>query len=390
MIAENETMPKETIQLNSDKVRLRIAVSGRPIKAYAVRVSEKTIHRIMKGARTSTATAYKLADILGTTFDDLLLPPEREEVERQLPPNWLYESVTPTGEPRQHLPAQLAIGGCYDGYIVDRSPSGWLDPLDALLKWHTPGVRKIVLRRMAHAYLMELHYFEYTPNHFQELDYYAASACRFFPLTRAGDEFKKAALDAFHAEWIWSDLCRLAMQRADIVDVQGSVALVHPRDYIPVARFYRGMVVQRRMEGIRVFRQFHLDFRRALIEFLDGLDPHRIHVSTYSLGLQIRIDAVRPEVYELHWQENQLCIEVELAWWTPDGRLAPAPWRLDHRERIATALTERNWTRVYSPGLPLAYRPDDAEDDEDPPLTPDMHIPARVAQAVIALYCSEP
>lgn len=382
-------MPKETIQLNSDKVSMCIAMAGRPMKAYATEISEKTVQRIKKGERTTMTTAHKLAKALGTTAEDLQLAPARDEVERQLPPNWLYESVTPSGELRQHLPAQLAIGGEHGGYIVDRPPSGWLDPLDALLKWHTRGGRKIVLRRMAHAYLMELHYFEYLPDRSQDVDYYGASACRFFALTRTGDEFKKAALDAFNGEWVWNDLQRLAMQRADLVDVEGSDAPTHPRYYLPVARFYRGMVVRRRMEGMRIFSQFHLDFRRALIEFLDGLDSRRVHVSTHGLGLQIRIDAVRPEVYDLNWQDNELCIEVDLAWWTADGRLAPAPWRLDHRERIAAAIMERNWAYVQSPGLPLAYRPEGAEDDEDPPLTPDTHIPASVARAVIATYCSE-
>jgi len=386
----NEKMPKETIQLNPSKVRLLIRETGKPIKALANGMSEKTIQRIRTGTRTSETTASKLAKILGTTVEDLLLPPGRDEVERQLPHNWLYEGVTPSVEVRRHFPAQLAIGGDDGSYIVDRPPSGWLDPLDELLKWHPRGGRKVVLRRAAHAFLIEVHYFEYTPDRAQELNYLGASACRFFPLARTGDEFKKVALDAFHADWIWSDLQRLAMGRADIVDVQGSVAPAHPREYVPVARFYRGMVIRRRMEGIRVFGQFHLDFRRALIEFLNGLNPRRVHVSTYGLGLQIRIDAVRPEVYEPHWQDNELCIEVDLAWWTPDGRLAPAPWRLDHRERIVTALTERNWSYVYSPGLPLGYRPDGPEDEEDPTLTPDPHVPAHVAEAVMALYCSEP
>lgn len=157
-------MPKDTIRLNPDKVRLRIAAAGRPIKAHAVGLSEKTIHRIKKGARTSPATAHLLAARLSTTVEDLLLPPGREEVERQLPRNWLYEGVAPSGELRRHFPAQLAIGGGDDGYVVDRAPSGWLDPLDALLKWHTQGGIKIVLRRAAHAYLVELHYFEYTPD----------------------------------------------------------------------------------------------------------------------------------------------------------------------------------------------------------------------------------
>lgn len=386
----NETMPKDTIQLNPDKVCLRLAEAGGPIKAYAVGLSEKTIHRIKKGARTSLAKAHRLAAILGTTVEDLLLPPERDEVERQLPRNWLYESVVPSGERRRHFPAQLAIGGSGDGYLLDRPPSGWQDPLDALLKWHPQGGRKIVLRRAAHAYLVELHYFEYTLGRAQELDYHGASACRFFALARTGDEFRKAALNEFNADWVWGNLRRLAMERADIVDVEGDVAPAHPRDYVPVARFYRGMVVRRRMEGIRVFGQLHCDFRRALIACLDGLDPRRVHVSTHGLGIQIRIAAVRPAVYDPYWQEDELCIEVDLAWWTPDGHLAPAPWRLEHRERIVAALAERNWAAVHSPGLPLAYPTDSADDDEDPPLVPDPHVPARVAEAVMALYCLAP
>ena len=352
MRAGNETMRKDTIQLNPDKVCLRIAVAGGPIKAHAVGLSEKTIHRIKKGERTSLAMAHRLAAILGTTVEDLLLPPGRDEVERQLPRNWLYEGVAPSVELRRHFPAQLAIGGDQDGYIVDRPPSGWQDPLDALLKWHTQGGRKIVLRRAAHAYLIELHYFEYTPDHAQELDYYGASACRFFALARTGDEFRKAALNEFNADWVWSALRRLAMKRADIVDVEGDVAPAHPRDYVPIARFYRGMIVRRRMEGMRVFSQVHGDFRRALIEYLDGLDPRRVHVSTNGLGIEIRIAAVRPVVYDPYWQDDELCIEVDLAWWTPDGRLAPAPWRLEHRERTPP----RSASATGRLSIPLACR----------------------------------
>ena len=383
-------MPKENIQLNPAKVCLRIAVAGGPIKAHAVGMSEKTIHRIKKGAPTSLATAHRLATNLGTTVEDLLLPPGRDEVERQLPRNWLYESVAPSGELLRHFPAQLAIGGGHEGYIVDGPPSGWQGPLDALLKWHTQGGRKIVLRRSAHAYLVELHYFEYTPDHSQELNYFGASACRFFALARTGDEFRKAALNEFHADWIWSELRRLAMERADIVDVEGGVAYAHPRDYVPVARFYRGMIARRKMEGMRVFDQLHRDFRRALIEYLDGLDPRRVHVSTQGFGIQIRIAAVRPAVYDLYWQEDEQCIEVDLAWWMPDGRLAPAPWRHEHRERIVAALAERNWAAVYSPGLPLAHQMDSQDGEEDPPLAPDLHVPDRVAEAVKALYCPVP
>jgi hypothetical protein len=390
MKARNKTMPKDTIQLNPDKVRLRIAEAGRPIKAHAVDLSEKTIYRIKDGARTTLTTAHKLAAMLRTTVEDLLRPPERDEVQRQLPPNWLYEGVEPSGGLRRHFPAQLAIGGNPDGYIVDRPPSGWHDPLDELLKWHTQGGRKIVLRRAAHAYLVELHYFEYTPDRAQELDYYGAMACRFFALTRNGDEFRKTALNEFNADWVWRDLQRLAMNRADIIDVEGYVAPAHPRDYVPVARFFRGMVVRRRLEGVRVFGQFHRDFRRALIEYLEELDPRRVHVSTQGLGIEIRIDAVRPAMYVPNWQDDEVCIEVDLASWTPDGQMASAPWRLEHRERIAAALAERNWAAVCSPGLPMGYWTDSEDDDEDPPLAPDPHVSTRVAEAVMALYCPAP
>ncbi len=49
---------------------------------------------------------------------------------------------------------------------------------------------------------------------------------------------------------------------------------------------------------MRVFGQLHRDFRRTLIEYLDGLDPRRVHESTHGLGIQSRIAAVRPAVYD--------------------------------------------------------------------------------------------
>lgn len=90
-----------------------------------------------------------------------------------------------------------------------------------------------------------------------------------------------------------------------------------------------------------------------------------MHLLTQGLGIEIRIDAVRPAVFDPYWQEDELRIEADLAWWTSNGRLAPAPWRLEHRERIATALAEHNWAAVHSPGLPLGYPTDSADDEED-------------------------
>ena len=95
-------------------------------------------------------------------------------------------------------------------------------------------------------------------------------------------------------------------------------------------------------------------------------------------------------VYDPYGQEDELCIKVDLAWWTPDGRLAPVPWRLKHRKHIAAAFAERDWAAIDSPGLPLAYLTGSEDDDEDPPLAPDPYISAHVAEAVIALYCPTP
>lgn len=71
------------------------------------------------------------------------------------------------------------------------------------------------------------------------------------------------------------------------------------------------------------------------------------------------------------------------------NHLALALWRQEHRERIAAALAERNWVDVQSPGLPLAY-PTDIADEDDLPLAPDPQVPTRVAKAVVTLYCLEP
>lgn len=92
----------------------------------------------------------------------------------------------------------------------------------------------------------------------------------------------------------------------------------------------------------------------------------------------------------MYWQEDELCIEVDLAWWTSDGCLAPAPWRLQHRERIVAGLKKSDWAAVYSPDLPPGSLTDSPDDEVDPPLAPDLKIPARVGEAVRALYCPAP
>lgn len=123
---------------------------------------------------------------------------------------------------------------------------------------------RTVLRRAAHAYLMELRYSNIPPNRAEELDCYRSSACWFSPLARTSNKFRKAALSECNADWILGHLRHLAIERSDNIKIEGRVALVHPRDYVPVARFYRGLLVRRKMEGVHVFSQFHRDFQRAL------------------------------------------------------------------------------------------------------------------------------
>jgi len=71
--------------------------------------------------------------------------------------------------------------------------------------------------------MVELQYFECTLDRAQELDYYGAMVCRFFALTRNGNEFRKTALNEFNADWVWRDLQRLAESRADIIDMENAL-----------------------------------------------------------------------------------------------------------------------------------------------------------------------
>lgn len=53
------------------------------------------------------------------------------------------------------------------------------------------------------------------------------------------------------------------MNRADIIDVEEYFSPAHPREYVPVVRFFRGMVVRRKFEGMRVCGQFNGDFQEC-------------------------------------------------------------------------------------------------------------------------------
>lgn len=73
-----ETMPKNPIQVNTDKICLRFDEAGGPAKIYvAAGLSEKSIQRIKKGDRTALTTAHLLAATLRTPVEDLLLTVER-------------------------------------------------------------------------------------------------------------------------------------------------------------------------------------------------------------------------------------------------------------------------------------------------------------------------
>lgn len=56
-------------------------------------------------------------------------------------------------------------------------------PLDPIVQLNGSRPRRIVLRRDKLAFILEVHYFEYS-HHVQEMAYSLPTGCRFFPVTR--------------------------------------------------------------------------------------------------------------------------------------------------------------------------------------------------------------
>ena len=381
-------MPRETIRLNPDKVKLHLARSGIPIKQLLDGMTAKTVYRIKAGENTSMATAEKLAIKLKTTVSDLSTPVNAENIGYFLPELWLYDAAPGPCHIKNHSFFGMAIEGGPPGYIVDGPPMCFKNPIEQLLKWRETRARKIVLRKEDHAYIFEIHYFYYLSDDEQTVKYFASTACRFFPLTRTGDIFSKTSLNGMMDEHVWGELQRTALANAELVSIEGHNYPDHPYVYFPLVRFYQGSSPKRMALGGRIFEKLHADFKWSMADYLEAIDPGRVSAKTTPLGIMISIAPIPPPIYTLGWRWNVLEIEVELVWRTPEGALALAPWRHAHREKFCEAITSRKWNACYSRGLPLCLFPKDGEDDPDtPPFEPDPGLSADTIAAINAITC---
>lgn len=361
-------MTREAIRLDPHKVRFYIAKKGIPIKQLLDGMTAKTVHRIKAGQNTSPATAHKLADKLGVSVDDLSGPLKDEEMSRFLPDHWLYDNVnTPSGIGDQHF---LPCSGAFDGFVclLDQSPTGMLSPLNKLLAWITHSNRKIVLRQDDQAFILEIHYFSYSSDRTENLVYSRATACRFFPLARRGDNFEKVGLTDWARQYVWHSLHEMALANAEIVSIEGHNYPDDPRSYFPLVRFSRGMAIKRVALGARAFVSQY-DLRESLLGYLKDVPAQRVQVRLTESGIAMTVQPVRPEIFNPDWWSDELEFKVNLAWRMSDGQLAIAPWRQTSREKFIKGIAARDWRDMHLEHMPLRFfSEDDADEDADPPL----------------------
>jgi hypothetical protein len=359
-------MPRTSIQLNAEKVKLLIARKNLTNKAVLTGMTDKTVYRIKAGRKTSQATAEQLAMKLDTTVDDLMTPVMPKEFGAFLPDQWLDDEAQSADSIPNHLPFCSLVGNGNFKYLVGRAPVDMFSPMHDLLKWQIGFAKRVVLRQEKQAFVLEIQYFDYSPDHAQRVEYQASTACRFFPLGRNGDTFTKTALSPLLHAYLWSVLRQEALANAELVSIEGYDYPDHPEAYFPVVRFFQGSAMQRRELGARIFEHLHRDFRCSLIQYLEGLGKHRFRARTSTYGIHLTVDAVRPAIFKPGWQDEVLDMEILLAWRRPDGRLALAPWRKEFRGEFAKGMSERQWDKIYSRHTPFPrFRAEDDKDDED-------------------------
>ena len=381
---KNNYMTREAIQLNPDKVKFHIAHSGLHIKAIADEtMTAKTIHRIKAGKNTTMATAHKLATKLGTTVDNLISPVQAGEMHAFLPDHWLYDEVEAASgtDDEDYLPCSMAIGG--GNYLVDQSPTGMNSPLEKLLAWRSQSGRQIVLRRQNQAFVIEVNCFDYSPEHPKGLAYHRAMACRFFPLARNGDTFKKTGLSEWPDRYVWDWLKVKALASAELVSIEGHDYPDDPRAYFPLVRFSRGMLAKRVALGARIFTSQY-EFRESLLAYLEGLPAERIQARLSDPGIVMTVNPIRPAVFKSDWLDDELEIKLNLVWRLPDGRLALAPWRDTSREQFVKGIASRNWQDMHMQHMPCGFFSEDGadEDAETPPFEADSSLPTEILAAI--------
>lgn len=375
-------MARESIRLDPDKVRLHIARSGIPIKQLLDGMTSKTVHRIKAGKNTSPGTAHKLASKLGVAVEELRSPVTNEDMEFFLPDQWLYDSAPPSNNFNDKKPVPYLGDAGVCGYQVDLSPTAVNSPIEQLLKWHeVRNSRKIVLRRENQAYILEIHYFDYSSD--RELLYMFTTGFRFFPLARNGDTFSKAPLSDYLDRHVWGTLQQTALENAELVSIEGHDYPAHPDAYFPLVRFYQDSMCNPRVYlGARMFEQLQVDFKWSLVKYLDGVDAGRVSAKATFSGIELRVKPVKPEVWTLGWRDEVIEMRVDLVWRTATGELARAPWRRAHREKFIEAINSRKRPECYSRGMPIPYVPKNGWDEPDKPFDPDTNLSEDTVAAI--------
>jgi hypothetical protein len=365
-------MTREVIRLDPDKVRFYIDQKGIPIKRLLDGMTAKTVHRIKAGKNTTRSTANKLATKLGVTVEDLSAPLKASDLARFLPDHWLYDDVeTPSGIADQHF---LPCSSAFNGFIclLDQSPTGMFSPLTKLIRWISDSHRKIVLRQEEQAFILEIHYFSYSPafHRTTEVDYSRATACRFFPMERRGDRFEKVRLSDWAHRYIWNHLIDTALAQAEIVSIEGHEYPDDPRAYFPLVRFYKGLGSHRVALGARVFLS-QFDLRESLLAFLNDIPKNRVHASMRSQGVSMTIEAsFAVACSSQNWLANDLEMKIDLAWRMSDGRISIAPWRQSNREKFVKGIDSRDRREMHLDHMPLRFHSENDCDDEDAVPTP--------------------
>ncbi|WP_250491267.1 hypothetical protein [Caballeronia sp. INML2] len=372
-------MTKEAIVLNGDKVRFRIAELGIPRKQLLAGMHGKTLQRILRGEKTSLTTAHHLARDLGTTLEEIKGPVTDDDLTAWLSGHWLYEDGPATKLDKNT--SSMSFVGAGTKVIIDSPPIGFGNPFAKLLALRPEICRKLVVRRVGQTFEVEVHYFDYA-NHGREVAYQFGVLCRFFPLSREGDNFLKRAMSAPLKRYFWAWLRETAMANAELVEIEGEEFPTHPHAYRPLVIFSKGHTAENEVR-IRLFSQLQVDFRESLIEYLDSLEDRRlVFARATRLGISITIlPTVKEMVADNEYAPTS--IHVFLVWSTPTGSMRLAPWRYDHRQEFAAAIAEQRWRDFYSRGMPVRQFDDDFVDDPPaPPMSADPNVPVELLTAL--------
>ena len=139
-----------------------------------------------------------------------------------------------------------------------------------------------------------------------------------------------------------------------MVSIEGHDYPDDPRVYFPLVRFSRGIGIRRVALGSRTFVSQY-DLRESLLGYLKDVPTQRVHATPTEAGIAFTVTPARPTIFRLDWGHDELEFKVNLAWRTPDGTLALAPWRQTSREKFITGIRSRNWQDMHMHHMPLRF-----------------------------------